>query len=73
MQDTATRDLVKQIKKLGYEEQRCQGSHTIFRKVIIDTITIPTSDKTVQAPIARKLSKHVDEVSDFGDKIKLFR
>lgn len=59
MQNVDTREFVKKLKDSGYKPVRKKGSHTIYEKTITDSISIPTSDKTINGCMAKRLEKQI--------------
>lgn len=59
MQNVKTREFLSTLKANGYEPVRQKGSHTIFQKVVTHTLSVPTSDKTINGALCSKLMKQM--------------
>ena len=44
----------------GYTKERCKGGHEVWKKIVVNTISIPIHDKEINGAVARRLSKEFD-------------
>lgn len=50
----------KALQNAGYTKERCKGGHEIWKKIVVNTISIPIHDKEINGAVARRLSKEFD-------------
>ena len=50
----------KALIDAGYTKDRCNGGHEIWKKIVVNTISIPIHDKEINGAVARRLSKEFD-------------
>jgi predicted RNA binding protein YcfA (HicA-like mRNA interferase family) len=63
MQNISTREFQGKLAQNGYLPKRHNGSHTIYEaeRTIIDCISIPTSNKTINGCMAKRLEKQMND------------
>jgi predicted RNA binding protein YcfA (HicA-like mRNA interferase family) len=59
MQNVKTKDLQRKLSDNGYQVIRKCGSHTIYEKVVKDTVSVPTSQSEVNGALAKKIEKQI--------------
>lgn len=60
MQNVDTRDFQSFLSRNGYKPVRKNGSHTVYEKTITDSVSVPTSSKTINGCMAKRLQKQVE-------------
>jgi predicted RNA binding protein YcfA (HicA-like mRNA interferase family) len=60
MQNIKTKDLQRKLSEKGYKAVRKCGSHTVYEKVMKDTVSVPTSASEVNGCLAKKIEKQID-------------
>ena len=61
MQNIDTRDFQTMLKEHGYKPVRTHGSHTVYEKTVTDSISVPTSGKTINGCMAQRLQKQIKD------------
>jgi predicted RNA binding protein YcfA (HicA-like mRNA interferase family) len=63
MQNVATRKFQKELTQNGYKPIRQNGSHMIYEasRTIKDSISIPTTEKTINGCMAKRLTKQMED------------
>lgn len=69
MQNVDTKEFLKYLKDNGYEEVRVNGSHSIHKRVITDTISVPIAKKTVNGCLAQRLKNKIETVNELMNKV----
>jgi predicted RNA binding protein YcfA (HicA-like mRNA interferase family) len=60
MQNMKTKDLQRKLSDKGYKVVRKCGSHTVYEKVVKDTVSVPTSSSEVNGCLAKKIEKQIN-------------
>ena len=66
MQNVDTRKFQKYLTDKGYKPVRQNGSHTIYEKTISNTVSVPTTGKTICGTMAKRLKKQVEDFTKEG-------
>ena len=61
MQNVDTRDFQAFLSENGYKPVRHNGSHTVYEKTITDSVSVPTSNKTINGCMAKRLKKQIEK------------
>ena len=51
------KDFTNILKTNGYKYDRCNGGHEIWKKIVVQSISIPVHSKEINGGIARRLIK----------------
>lgn len=69
MQNVDTKDFLKYLKDNGYEEVRVNGSHSIHKRVITDTISVPKAKKTINGCMAQRIKNKIETINSITNQI----
>lgn len=45
------------LERKGFEKDRIKGGHEVWERKVTQSITIPTHDKEINGPMAKRLDK----------------
>lgn len=54
------KDFTKILKANGYKYDRSNGGHEIWKKIVVNSISIPVHNKEINGGIARRLIKEFE-------------
>lgn len=55
-----TRDFRTALENAGYKKERCNGGHEIWKRIVVNTVSIPAHDKEINGGLAKRLAKEFD-------------
>jgi predicted RNA binding protein YcfA (HicA-like mRNA interferase family) len=63
MQNIKTTDFQRKLSDNGYKPIRQKGSHTVYeaKRIIVDSMSVPTSNKTINGCMAKRLEKQMED------------